>query len=439
MRLKGKAWILLVALALLAAACNSGGAGDEETTGDDGQEQEGGEAIEVAAVWTGAEQERFTAVLEAFTEETRIDASYRSAGDDMAAFLGTQVEGGNPPDVAMVAQPALVEQLANDGSLQPLDEDVVAGLDENFASVWKDIGSVDGEPYAVYFKVANKSTWWYNTAVFEQAGVEPPQDWDELLETAQTVNASGTPFVSIGGADGWTLTDWFENIYIRTAGAEAYDQLTNHEIPWTDDTVKTALETWAQLIGDEANIAGGTNGALNTSFEESVTQTFADPPAAATVYEADFVAGIISADTGAAAGEDFDFFTFPTIEGSAPAVVSAGDGAVVLSDNPSAQRFAEFLTTPEAAEVWASEGGFISPNENLDTSVYPDDISREIGEAVVAAGEDVRFDMSDLVPPEFGGTTGQGLWKLFQDFVKDPSDVDGVTRELEAAAKRAYK
>lgn len=431
-----KLWILLVVLALLGAACNSGGT---DTAEDDGEEsQEGGEAIEVAAVWADTEQERFTAVLDAFTEETGIEASYRSSGDDMAAFLGTQIEGGNPPDVAMVAQPALVEQLAADGSLRPLDEDVVAGLDENFASVWKDIGSVDGEPYAVYFKVANKSTWWYNTAVFEQAGVEPPQDWDEMLETAQTVNASGTPWVSMGGADGWTLTDWFENIYIRTAGSDAYDQLTNHEIPWTDDSVKTALETWAELVADEANLAGGSNGAVNTTFEESVTQTFADPPAAATVYEGDFVAGLITGDTQAGEG-DFDFFGFPSIDGSPPAVVSGGDGAVVLSDNPSAQRFAEFLTTPEAAEVWAAEGGFISPNQNLDTAVYPDDTTREIAEAVVAAGEEVRFDMSDLVPPEFGGTTGQGLWKLFQDFVQNPSDIDGVTQQLEAAAKRAYK
>lgn len=433
---RSRFWILLMVLALVAAACNTGG---EDEQDDDAQEQEGGQAIEVAAVWTDTEQERFTAVLDAFTEETGIETSYRSSGDDMAAFLGTQVEGGNPPDVAVIAQPALVQQLANDGSLQPLDEDVVAGLDEHFASVWKDIGSVDGEPYAVYFKVANKSTWWYNTAVFEQAGVEPPQDWDEMLDTAQTVNSSGTPWVSVGGADGWTLTDWFENIYIRTAGAEMYDQLTNHDIPWTHDSVKAALETWAELVDDEANLAGGTNGALNTTFEESVTQTFADPPAAATVYEADFVAGVISGDTNAKAEEDFNFFTFPTIDGSPPAIVSAGDGAVVLTDNPSAQRFAEFLTTPEAAEVWAAEGGFVSPNQNLDTSVYPDDITREIAEAVVAAGEDVRFDMSDLVPPEFGGTTGQGLWKLFQDFVKNPSDVGGITKELEDAAARAYR
>lgn len=435
MKTRSRIWVFLAVLALVISGCTQG---DVEPTDGDGGDEEGGQPINVAAVWTGTEQERIEAVLDAFSQETGIETNFRSAGDDMAAFLGTQIEGGNPPDVAMVAQPALVEQLANDGALQPLDDDVVGALEENFAGVWKDIGSVDGTPYALYFKVANKSTWWYNTAIFEQAGVEAPDDWDAMLDTAGTVNASGTPWVSMGGADGWTLTDWFENIYIRTAGGDMYDQLTAHEIAWTDESVKEALGVWAELVGDEANLAGGTSGALNTNFEESVKQVFADPPKGATVYEGDFVAGVITGETNAVAGEDFGFFSFPTIDGSAPAVVSGGDGAVILSDNPSAQRFVEFLATPEAAEVWASEGGFISANRNLDPAVYPDDTSREIATAVVEAGEEVRFDMSDLVPSAFGGTTGQGLWKLFQDFVKNPDDVDGITQQLEKAAKAAY-
>jgi alpha-glucoside transport system substrate-binding protein len=436
MRLRRKLWVLLMAMALLVAGCNTGN-GDEEA--DEGEPEQGGAPIEAAAVWTGAEQKNFEAVLEAFTEETGIDASYRSTGDDVAAFLGTQIEGGNPPDVAMIPQPALVQQLADDGSLQELSDDVLSGLEENFASVWTDVGSVDGTPYAVYFKVANKSSWWYNTAIFEQAGVSPPEDWDQMLATAETVNASGTPWVSMGGADGWTLTDWFENIYLRSAGADMYDQLTAHEIPWTDDSVVTALEEWAKLVGNPDNLAGGSNGAVNTSFEESVTEVFSDPPAAGTVFEADFVQGVITAETNATVEEDFNFFLFPSIAESANAVVSGGDGAVALTDNPSAQRFLEFLTTPEAAEVWASAGGFLSPNQNLDTSVYPDDITRALAEAVIEAGEEVRFDMSDLAPPEFGGTTGQGLWKLFQDFVKDPSNIDGITQQLESAAEKAYQ
>jgi alpha-glucoside transport system substrate-binding protein len=244
------------------------------------------------------------------------------------------------------------------------------------------------------------------------------------------------PFVSMGAAAGWTLTDWFENIYLRTAGADMYDQLTNHEIPWTDPSVTEALETWGQLVSDEASIAGGADGALQTEFEEAVPQVWADPPAAASIEGADFVAGLIPGNVQPV--EDFDVFPFPSVNDSPPAVVAGGDGAVVLTDNPSAQRFVEYLATPEAAEVWADLGGFISANQNVDTSAYPDDITRELATAVVEAGDEVRFDMSDLVPPEFGGTTGQGLWKLFQDFLSDPSNASGIQRELEQAAVQAY-
>jgi len=432
---RNKLWILLMVLVLLAAACNTGD-GDEEQTDDEAQEQEGGEAIEVAAVWTDTEQERFTAVLDAFTDETGIETSYRSSGDDMAAFLGTQIEGGSPPDVAVIAQPALVQQLAGDGSLQPLDEDVVAGLDENFASVWKDIGSVDGEPYAVYFKVANKSTWWYNTAVFQQAGVEPPQDWDEMLETAQTVNASGTPWVSIGGADGWTLTDLFENIYLRTAGPEKYDQLATHEIPWTDPSVKEALTQMGKMLGDKENIAGGTSGALQTDFPTSVTQVFAQQPKAAMIMEGDFVAGVIQAETQAQPQEGFDVFDFPSIgQQNQSVALGAGDVVVMFKDNPAARALIEYLGTPEAQEIWAKRGGFTAPSKNVNADVYPDEITRK---AAVGLGkaEEFRFDLSDLQPAEFGGDR---MFTILQDFLKNPSDVNGTAQRLEKAAAAAYK
>jgi ABC-type glycerol-3-phosphate transport system substrate-binding protein len=424
---------LIAVVAIFAAACG----GEDEGDGD-GAAQEGGPPIEVASVHVGTEQKNFRAVLDAFEEETGITANFRSAGDDMAAFLGTQIEGGSPPDVALIAQPALITQLAGDGNIQPLSDQVVEVLDNNFAPAWKDIGSVDGTPYALFYKVSNKSTWWYNVNVFEQAGVQPPETWEEMLETVETVNAFGVPWVSMGGAAGWTLTDWFENIYIRTAGGDMYDQLTNHEIEWTDQSVTEALETWAQLISDEANIAGGSEGALQTEYEEAVPQVYADPPEAATVYAADFATGIILGETEAQAEQDFNFFPFPSIGGSPPAVVAGGDGAVALTDNPSAQRFLEYLATPEAAEVWAELGGFVSANQNVDPAAYPDDITREIATAVIEAGDEVRFDMSDLVPAEFGGTTGQGLWKSFQDFLADPSNAAAIQRQLEQAASQAF-
>ena len=82
--------------------------------------------------------------------------------------------------------------------------------------------------------------------------------------------------------------------------------------------------------------------------------------------------------------------------------------------------------------------GFISPNTEVDLSAYPDELSRRAAEALAKAGDDVRYDLSDLQPMEFGATTGQGIWGTFQDFVRDPDDVDGTAEALEAAAKQAY-
>jgi hypothetical protein len=31
------------------------------------------------------------------------------------------------------------------------------------------------------------------------------------------------------------------------------------------------------------------------------------------------------------------------------------------------------------------------------------------------------------------------MWKLFQDFLKNPSNVDGIAQQLETAAAQAYK
>ena len=44
------------------------------------------------------------------------------------------------------------------------------------------------------------------------------ETWDDFLADATRSRRPGMPAYSIGGADGWTLTDLFENIYLRQAG-----------------------------------------------------------------------------------------------------------------------------------------------------------------------------------------------------------------------------
>jgi alpha-glucoside transport system substrate-binding protein len=116
--------------------------------------------------------------------------------------------------------------------------------------------------------------------------------------------------------------------------------------------------------------------------------------------------------------------------------VAAGDFVAMFRDSPAAQALVEYLTSPEAAEAWASRG-IGTPNRNLDDSVFPDELSRTTAGAVGDA-EILRFDLSDLQPSAFGGTVGQGLFKLFQDFLNNPDDVDGIAQQMEDAAAEAF-
>ena len=392
-----------------------------------------GETLTVAAAWSGGEQENFEAVLDKFEEETGATVNYTSFGDNGPAYLQTQLEGGKPPNVAVISQPALMQSLAADGDLVPLSDDAAATVKENFDESWVDLGSADDTLYGVWFKAAHKSTVWYNADIYDEAGADVPEDWDGFLDQLQLITDAGYSGISVGADVGWPLTDWFENVYLRTAGPDKYDQLANHEIPWTDESVTEALNVLAQLWGTDLVQPGG----AQRSFPDSVTAVFGADPQAGTVFEADFVVGNIAEDGNSTVGENALFYDFPSVNGSAPSVVSGGDVAVAMVDDDATAALMDYLATPEAAEIWIPNGGLLSPNKQVDTSVYPDDTSRQIAESLTNA-QTLRFDMSDLTPSAFGGTPGQGFWQEMIKFYEDPTDVEGTQQRLEAAAESAY-
>ncbi len=391
-------------------------------------------------IWTGSEAKAFRKVISAFNKVyPNVKINYKPVGNNVSTVLATALAGGHPPDMADIAQPGLVKQLAQQGHLKPIGyaKDVIAA---NFAPSWQQLGSVNGKQYALVFKAANKSLLWYNVPAFTAAGVTAPKTWPELMSAAKTLRASGTRAFSIGGADGWTLTDLFENIYLRTFGAAKYNALSAHTIKWTDPSVTTALKTMAQVLGNSSNLAGGTSGALTYGFNDSVTNAFSAPPKAAIVFEGDFVAGVITSSTKAKPKTGFNTAPFPSITAGAnsSAVEIGGDLFVTFRDTPAIQAFVKFLATAPAANAWATLGGFGTGNKNVSPSIYPDAITRAT-EAPIGQAKSVVFDMSDQQPASFGATTGQGEWGIFQQFLKTPSDVSGIQKKLEAAAVAAYK
>ncbi len=433
---------LIASAALVAAGCGSdddddGGGGGGATTTKAAEADVKG-SISIVGIWTGDEQKSFQAVIDGFKKAyPNVTVKYNPAGDNTPTVLTSAVQGGNPPDLAAIGQPGLVKQFQAKGALKALDF-AKADIDENFPPDVVKLGTFGGKLYSFVFKAANKSTIWFNVSAFENAGVEPPKTFEELTQAAETLKASGTPAYSIGGADGWTLTDLFENVYLRQAGGDKYDQLSDHKIKWTDESVKQALTTMGEILGDSKNIAGGTSGAGQTEFPASVQNVFSDSPKAAMVIEGDFVPGVVSSKTKLKPKSGFDVFPFPAIGGAENNVVGGGDSIVLFKDTPAGREFVEYLASAEAATIWAKRGGFSSANTKLDASAYPDEITRTTATAIAEA-DTFRFDMSDLAPAAFGGTPGQGEWKILQDFLSNPKSVDSTASKLEASAARAYK
>jgi alpha-glucoside transport system substrate-binding protein len=397
-----------------------------------------GQTIQVAGIWSGDEQKDFEKVLAVFEQQTGAKVQYTSDGDNLPTVLQTKIAGKNPPNIAMLGQPGSIAQFAKEGALKPLPADVQKTVAAHQAPAWSKFATVDNQPYGVYFDASDKSVVWYNTKAFDSVGAQPPKTWQDFVTLSGELADAGVTPMSIGAGDGWVLTDWFEQIYLQTAGVDNYNKLSAHQIKWTDPTVTKALQMLQAYFKQSRLINGGPSGALQTDFPTSVVNTFEATPKAAMVYEGDFVATSIQSSTKSKVGTDAKIFPFPQIGATAPGVETGGDAAVAFTDDKATMALMNFLATPAAGSVFAKTGGFLSPNKDVPLSDYPNDITRTMEQQLQSAGSNIVFDMSDQAPPTFGATKGSGEWKDLQDFLANPADITGAEQKLEADAVKDY-
>ncbi|MCW2780334.1 MAG: extracellular solute-binding protein [Marmoricola sp.] len=440
LKMRNLAVTAIAATSLLSvAACGSSSSSGDSGSGSSPSGQSlKGVSFTILGQWTGGEQDAFQAVIDAFDKKTGAKGTYTpAAGGDEAGVLGTKVAGGTPPDIAVLSLPGAIAQYASANKIQPASAAVQSAVSANFATEWGTLASAGGKLYGVPVDASDKSTVWYNAKAFTNAGITPPATWDDLIKAGKTLSASGVQVpISVGGGDGWTLTDWFENVYLRTAGVDLYDKLTKHQIPWTDPSVATALTTLKQIWGDP-ELIGSPAAAVKVPFTSSVDNVFKKTPTSAIVYEASFVATTITSDKNPAkVGTDAKVFPFPSINGSAPVSEAAGDFAVAFTPNKAAQPFLAYLASPEAAKILVSTSGsgFLSVNKNLANSAYPDATSGDLAKQLVDVGNNFRFDMSDQAPAAFGGTPNKTEWGDLQTFLVN-GNVAAAQQQLEKDAK----
>jgi len=189
----------LAALTLLTA-CGSGG-----SDGSSGFENSGSQEIsaegETLTVWimegTNPDAKPFFADLsKAFKDETgaTLDVQFVPWAEAHNKFVNA-IAGGTTPDVAEVGT-TWTPEFADAGALMDLSQPVEeAGIKDELVPGLVDAGTVDGGLYGMPWYAGVRSIV-YRTDVFDQAGVQPPTSWDELVQVGEQLKKSNPDMVT---------------------------------------------------------------------------------------------------------------------------------------------------------------------------------------------------------------------------------------------------
>ncbi|MDQ3275216.1 MAG: ABC transporter substrate-binding protein [Actinomycetota bacterium] len=423
------------ATALLTTGCLQGG--DDGGGGGGGSEEteEGDGSVQILGAFPDPEAGFFEDSLKDFEKESGIDVTY-VASTDFTTEIRTRVQGGNPPDIGLFPQPGLVEELGAGADAIPLNDLVdVDKLNETLIPGFLDsVTDENGNLFAAPMRMAVKSIVWYPKPAFEEAGYEVPETWTDLQELAEQMQSDGNTPWCLGaeaGADtGWVLTDWVEEMVLRTAGPDVYDEWVNHEIPFDDPQIQEA----AALFGDDilfkqGAVAGGPQGVLTTPFDVSPNGMFEDPPQCFLHRQGNFVTGFFPKDVQSNLAEEVGTFVLPPVEDGydGTPILGGGDMATAFVNDTDVVEVMKFITSDEFGKPWAAAGGWLSPHSTFDNSAYPDPTTQEIA-ALVQQGDIFRFDASDLMPAEVGAGT---FWDGMVDWAAEEKSLEEALASIE--------
>jgi alpha-glucoside transport system substrate-binding protein len=367
--------------------------------------------IEVFVPYLGADVDGFAASVAPFEEATGIDVQIVGSGS-FARDIQNRVMNADFPDVAMFPQPSLLLSFAAKDIVVPLPETLQPDSADDTLHIITDIGGI---LHGIWFRAAVKSLVWYRPSEFADRGYAPPVTLAALTGLTDRMIADGIAPWCIGiqsfGSTGWVGTDWIEDILLRMEGPALYDSWVTGDLPFESPEVRAAFNTFGSVIRTRGSVFGGASRVLNESWQSAADPMFADSVGCMMQRQASFWAPNLP--PGSVFGEDFEVFVLPAQTADEPPIVASGDIAGAFTDTPEVVAFMEFLAQPESGEGWADRGGFTSPHATFNPDSYTSDFDREVGQILTTA-KVVRFDGSDLMPPEVGTGT---FWEGMRTFV----------------------
>jgi alpha-glucoside transport system substrate-binding protein len=401
-----------------------------------------GTKVTMQTQWIGGEGDSLAAALAPFQAATGITISVAEVPSGQhETLVNVSLNGGAAADIIQLAQPAVVLEYGSKGLLK--DVATMMDAEKLKAELPTAAYSTGDSIWAIPYKIGLKSVVWYPIKAFEAAGYEVPETWDELVALSDKIVADGSaPWcvgIDSGPATGWVITDWVEDVMIRTVGLEKYGQWINHELPFNSPEVKNAFDVVGQMLFAPGYVLGGSTAILATSIVDPMDPMFNDDlqnPGCWMHKQSDwygpdfFPDKKATGETKYVVGEDVGLFYFPVIdEEIGNPVLFAGDAFMVTQDRPEVRAVAQFLATPSSIESWVKAGGAISPNATTPVEWSAGNYKLETAARLISGATFLAFDGGDIMPPAVGSGS---FWTGSVDWIAaDGTNTDEVLQAID--------
>ena len=393
----------------MTAGCLGGGGGTSGGTATTAAEGPGKAEVEVMYGFGNEQEVAFKKDLDAFASKNGFKVKYTKAGS-WDTEIKTRVAGGTPPDVGLFPQPGVMCDLAKQGKVLAYDDATVTTTKETVVPGFVESGTCDGKVYGLPSAVSVKSLLWYDQAAWKETGQTFPTTMDELLKVTDAIKASGkTPWciaAESGQATGWPITDWIEDLVLRTAGPEGYDQWVKGTMKFSDPKVKEAFDYFQTIAFTEGNVLGGTKAITATNFQTGGNALFKSPPGCYLFKQATFIAGKggFPDDVLAQLDTKVGVAAFPPKEAGNNPVLVGGDLAAAFNNDKNTLALRNFIASKDNG-VEVGKAGYFSPHKTFDVTLYPSKTLQTIAADVLYKSSAARFDGSDLMPAKVGAGT----------------------------------
>jgi raffinose/stachyose/melibiose transport system substrate-binding protein len=276
--------------------------------------------------------------FEASNEGVDVEMNY--VEDDLYSTIGLPqlLSGRNAPDIYFEWTGARLQQRYAEGYAADITAATQSGpLADLFEDSTYGPATVDGKVVMVPYSADVTNVLWYNTQILEDAGVEPPTTWDELLAACDALNEAGVIPIASGNKDLWAAGNWLAHLVSRAVGEESYDQVLGGE-------GKFHTPEWERAFGyiEDLREHECVNESVNAVDDTEGAQLFFRGEAAMHAIGS----WLVSWALDEAPDLDFDYVNLPALPdgaGDQESAIGVATGFVVNAKSTKVEQATEFL------------------------------------------------------------------------------------------------